>query len=356
MPVNSRRRAATALATAVLAAAALVPAESAHAATAEDGRVLFHDDFRGGFDTTRAWTLLPTPDPGGTSLPAGDGITSTSAAGLHVRPSGTDRVTGQPAFVSTTGQQTAGGGGSDADHIKWLAYENVTSSAGLPGFDVPGTGALTCSATVSATATGVDRQPFGSAAPDPQSDPRLASASLIAADFGSNAIADLAVTNTEIYAVYERLRIPGSTWASYSYVVPVAPRTPRQRNTLQIRYDQGGRRVTWLVDGQTVLSTDRIGHRAFDRSFLVLDHGGTEEDVTVRQSICGLGTGDELDGASADGRGLVQLDSTPGYYYNPRTGAPTPQQFLDPESLPGNRLWGQGITLDAGAVDVRTNG
>ncbi|MFJ2018526.1 DUF6081 family protein [Streptomyces nodosus] len=354
--MNSRRRAATALAAAVLTAAALIPAESAHATAAGGGRVLFHDDFHRGFDTARTWALLPTPGPDGTPLPAGDGITSTSAAGLHVRPSGTDPVTGQPAFVATTGQQAAGGGGSDADHIKWLAYENVTSRAGLPGFDVPATGALTCSATVSATATGVDRQPFGSAVPDPQSDPRLASASLIAADFGTNAIADLAVTNTEIYAVYERLRTPGSTWASYSYVVPVARRTPHKRNTLQIRYDRGGRRVTWLVDGRTVLSTDRIGHRAFDRSFMVLDHGGTEEDVTVRQTVCGLGIGDELDGASADGRGLVKLDSTPGYYYDPRTGAPTPQRFLDPESRPGNRLWGQGITLDVGAVDVRTTG
>ncbi|MFC4031624.1 DUF6081 family protein [Streptomyces polygonati] len=354
--MRDKRRIGVGLAAALLAAVALVPGEQGRAAAEGGTRVLFHDDFRSGFDTVGSWALLPTPGPNGTTLVAGDGVTSTSAGGLYVRPTGTNPSTGRPAFAASTGRQTAGGGGSDADHIKWLAYENRVATTGLPGFDIPATGALNCSATVSATASGVDQQPFGDRVADPQSDPRLASASLIAADFGSSAIADLAVTNTEVYAVYERLRTPGSTWASYSYVIPVARRTPHRRNTLRIRYDQGGSRVTWFVDGRQVLSTDRIGYRAFDRRYMVLDHGGTEEPLAVRETICGLGTGDELDGAGADGRGLVELDSTPGYYYDPRLGEPAPQSFADPASLPGSRLWGQGITLSVGSVDVRTTG
>jgi hypothetical protein len=351
--VRTTTRSAAAAALATLTAFALTPAAEADSSSTSSA-VLFFDDFQSGFDTTNTWSLLATPSPAGT-LPQGDGIVTASSAGLTVTPTGTNPVTGLPAYAATTGQQAAGGGGSDADHIKWLALPARTASSGLPGFDVPATGSLTCSALISAQGLGLDGQPFGAEVADPQSDPRLASASLIAADFGTDAVADIAETNTEIYAVYERLRAPGSTYAAYSFVIPVAPRTPSERDLLQIRYDEGGSRVTWLVNGRQVLSTDQIGTLAFSRSYLVLDHGGSPQRLALKQTVCALGTGDELDGASPDGTGLVQLDSTPGYYYDPRVGQPAPASFLHTDDSQSERLFGQGEILHVCFVSVTRN-
>lgn len=333
-----------------LVGVALAPNAQARVEPTTHARTVFHDNFRSGFDTENTWSLLPVDSPAG-ALPEGDGIITTSRHGLTVVPTGTNPHTGLPAYAATTGQQSAGGGGS-ADHIKWLAFPQDVASSGQPGFDVPDTGALTCTTTMAAIGLGVNEQPFGDLVPSPNSDPRLTSGSMITADFETSAIADFSVTNTRIYAVYERLRQPGTTYAAYSYVIPVARRLPWERDTLQIRYDQGGTRVTWLINGRRVLSTDRIGSRAFDRRYLVIDHGGAEEPVDLRQVTCGIGTGTQMDGAGPDGRGLVRIDSTPGFYFDPSRGEPVPQTFVDEHSLASNRLWGQGEIMSVGRVDI----
>ncbi|MFC7511707.1 DUF6081 family protein [Streptomyces thermocarboxydus] len=127
---------------------------------------------------------------------------------------------------------------------------------------------------------------------------RLASAAMVTADFDSKAIFDFSVVNGKIYAIYERLPEHGATYAAYSYAIPVADRTPGEWATLQVRLDQGGTRVTWKVNGRTVLSTDRIGTRAFDRTYMILDHGGTEERLKLKQLTCGFGLFTVLDAAA----------------------------------------------------------
>jgi hypothetical protein len=310
--------------------------------------VLFHDDFRSGFDTTTKW--LPQSAAG---LPSGDGVPSTSGAGLTVVPTGTNPATGEPAFVATDAQDSPAGG--TADHVKWLAFPQHMAGTGLPGFDIPATGSLTCSITMSGKSYGVDRNPFGAAVTNPHSDVRLAAADMVAADFESNAVFDWSVTDTKIYAIYERLRAPGSSYASYSYAIPIATRTPGELDTYQVRLDKGGTRVTWLLNGKAVLSTDRIGYRVFDRKYMLMDHGGTEEPVKLRQLTCGMGTFTVLDATGQDGKALVKLDATPDFYYSTLDGQPTPQTFVDDKSLAANRLWGQGEVLNVRRVDISTS-
>lgn len=258
-----------------------------------------------------------------------------------------------PAFAATTGQGSTG----TADHLKWVAQPLQTAGT---GFAVPSTGALTCTTDMSATTEGVAQNPFGGAAvPSPQSDPRLANATLITLDPDNATTADFAVANTEIWAIYERLPVPGSTAATYQYLIPVARSAPGQRHTLQVAYSDGGNRVTWLVDGRSVLSTDQIGTLAFGRTYLATDHGGTPGQVTDQNVQCGLALGDDLDAGGPPGdpnrEGLVELDSAPGFYYAPQAGPPTPQAFIDDQSLLGDRLWGQGVTLHDRYFEVSTS-
>ncbi|MGK5533937.1 DUF6081 family protein [Streptomyces sp. URMC 129] len=345
---TKRSRLALGAAALGLLATALTPgAATAGPGAAEEAegrkQVLFRDDYDNGFLTGQGGNWLVTGDE---QWPAGDGVPTTSDGVLTVTPTGTDPATGDPAFARTYEQQPDG---SSLDHMKWLAFPQRFTSTGQLGFDIPDTGSISCEHRLSGETFGTENHPFGDAVTDPRSDLRLAAVGMVSGDVRSNAIADFWVTDSVIYAMYERLPSPGATYASYTYAVPVATRTPGRAHDLEIRYDQGGRRVTWFVDGRQKLQTDRIGTRAFDRRHLMLDHGGTEERLTLDQITCGLAMATILDGAlpgSPGGDGLVALENTPDFYFDPRQGAPVPQTFQDPASLPGNRLWGQGAELN----------
>ncbi|MER6343668.1 DUF6081 family protein [Streptomyces sp. NPDC001595] len=344
--LTAARRGGAALALALLGA--LVPA-GARADEQPAAVAVFTDDFRSGFDTTNDWWQMPVG-----SLPEGDGIATTSASGLKVVPTATDPATGEPAFAHTTGQQSAGGQG-DADHLKWLAWPQRTSSQGFPGFDTPGTGKLACATRMAVRTTGTERHPFGAAVTSPRTDPRLAAGSLVTIDPETNLVFDFFVTDNRVYAFYERLRSPGSTYAAFSYAVPVATIAEGQSVAYEIALSQGGTQVTWKVNGVTVLTVDRIGTLALDRRHLLIDHGGIPQTVAPRQLQCALGTFTLLDGAGADGKGLVRLDSTENAYYKPSVGAPQPQAFHDDRSLSGSRLWGQGAQLRVSSFTVSSS-
>jgi uncharacterized protein DUF6081 len=322
-------------------------------ASASTGEVLFHDDFAAGFDKTDTWLLGKSSTPTA-ELPEGDGVISVDRKGITVVPTGRNPRTGKPAFAATADQQAAGFGGGTGDHLKWVAQPRKSSANGFP---IPDTGAMTCTSKVQVKVDGIDRHPFGRAVADPQSDPRLASATMITVDHATHTVFNFTVTNTEIHAIYERLPVDSGAYAAFHYSIPVAKRTPGRTEKLQIRFDQGGKRVSWLVDGRKVLSTDRIGTRAFDRKYLRIDHGGPEETVVARNVQCGLGTGNLLDGGggvkdSYQG-GLVRLEDSPDFYYSPSAGAPTAQTFLDDASRESNRLFGQGVTLKVNSFDMR---
>jgi hypothetical protein len=304
---------------------------------------------RSGFSATGSgakWVLSPAG-----SLPYGDGTATTSPDGLTVVPTGTNPATGEPAFVYTTGQEQDGGAGQ-ADHLKWYAMARHTSSAGYTGFDtVPGQ-VLTCGTRMAVRTYGTAQQPFGGHVTDPHSDLRLASAGLSVMDPETNIVFDFFFTDTTLYAFYERLPRAGAGYAAFSYALPVASRTPDQREDLAISFDKSAGTVTWRVDGRTVMSVDRIGYRPTDRSHLLLDLGGTEEPVLPRQLSCGMGMFTLLDAAGPDGMGLVRLTDQPDRYVDPRLGPPTGERFADDRSLPAGRLWGQGVRLSADRMVV----
>ncbi|WP_316525714.1 DUF6081 family protein [Kitasatospora brasiliensis] len=138
-------------------------------AAVDGGRVVW-DDFRDGFDHRgdgSRWTLTPCGD----ALPDGDGVVTTTEAGLRVVPTGTNPRTGEPAFVFTTGRESEGGGGG-ADHLKFFALARHTSKAGILGFDAEPGRVLTIDVTMSARTFGTERHPFGAAAADPASLPQ----------------------------------------------------------------------------------------------------------------------------------------------------------------------------------------
>lgn len=296
---------------------------------------MFRDDFRSGFGAGATWLVPPRGH-----LAAGDGVPTCSDTGLTVVPTGVDASSGRPAFVVSYGPDAPEGGGSD--HIKWVALARPPAGT---GFAVPPTGGLTCTATVSAESLGGERHPFGAAVADPQADPRLATAGLVTTDPDSHLVFDILATNRVVFALYERIRVPGTRYASFSYAVPVATRTPDRWHTFRVYVDRAGTRVTWLVDGRPVLGTDRLGYRAFAREHLLLDHGGREEPARVGRLVCGVGMFTMLDGAGPDGRGLVRLDPRPDHYFDVARGQPTPQRFVDDHSAPGSRVWGLGEIL-----------
>ncbi|KOV83058.1 MULTISPECIES: DUF6081 family protein [unclassified Streptomyces] len=319
----------------------------------EDG-LLFHDAFQDGFTTTGPAANWHTQDVAG--VPGGDGIARTSAFGLSVIPTGVNPRTGAPAFVSTTGQQADGGEGT-RDHVKWTALANRTARNGFPGFDVPEDGALECTATLAVSTYGTADHPFGPAVTDPRADPRLGCGAMIAADVETASIFGFFVTATRVYANYERLRLPGTGYAAYTYAVPVADRSPGDLVTLGVTLDRSRGTVRWTVGGREVLVVDRIGRPALDRRHLLLDHAGEPEDLSPRQLVAGVGMFTLLDGAlDADGTALVRIDSAPAHYVHPRSGAPWPQTFLDDRSTAAHRLWGQGVGLTVRDVRVTATG
>ncbi|GAA3007485.1 DUF6081 family protein [Streptomyces fulvorobeus] len=352
----TRRTARRKLAYALVAGAAvtaLLPAtaQSAPKAAESGGTVLFKDGFGTGFSSGENgdWMVL-----GDTEWPDGDAVISTAGGVLDVKPTGVNPRTGHPAYARSVGPQ--GGEGAD-DHIKWIAFPNRYTADGTPGFEVPDTGSISCEHRVAGRTYGTEN-PFGRTVSDPASDIRLASIALITADFESQAIADFSVTNDAVYAIYERLPSATEDYAAYGYAIPVARTAPGEMHDLEVRVDQGGKRVAWYVDGALKLRTDKIGTRAFDRKYMTLDHGGTEEELTLHQISCGMALGSLLDGAkpgAADGKALVRLKDRQDFYYDPRAGEPVEQTFLDPESRVENRLFGQGarMRLDATRVVVR---
>jgi hypothetical protein len=247
------------------------------------GQLLFMDDFAYGFSTGDGgsrWRLRPV---GG--LPAGDGIVTTGPEGLVVVPTATDPTTGQPAFAAEVGAEPLG----DADHLRWAAMANRTSSAGFPGFDAPAEGPLSVTAELGVEGFGLDRHPYGDAVPDPHRDLRIGAGVLVTIDMETGMVCDFIVTDRCVFAVYERLGFPGTEHAAFSYAVPVADRKPGDVHRLTVSYDAASTTARWFLGDDEVLAVDRLGHRVLDPSHLKRDNGRPEVSASPRQLTCGVG-------------------------------------------------------------------
>ncbi|GAB3723954.1 DUF6081 family protein [Nocardiopsis nanhaiensis] len=318
---------------------------------------LVWDDYSNGLDTEGPdadWWLLADGD-----YVADDGIVTTSRGQVEIAASGTHPETGEPAFTNTLAQEEENGGiRGDLDHVKWLSYANHEASTGQMGFDaVPGR-ELSCETTMWGHTTGTEEHPFGDAVVDPQDDLRLASVGLTVHDVETDTLFEFLFTNTQIYVFYERLaanRTEDNNYWSFLYTIPVADREPEDSHRFRISYDRENGKVFWYLDGRRVFEVDRIGESLDPTDdidygdYLMLDHGGVEEEVEPRQLACGMGSFTIVDGAVAqpghDGDGLVKLSTAEDHYFDPVLGEPYQQNFLDEESLEGNRVWGQGATF-----------
>lgn len=319
--------------------------------------VLWDTDFSEGFATSgpgARWYHSATGPYVGD-----DGVVTTGAHGLRVDSGGVGE-NGTPAFVRTLAQERENGQGLPGllDHVKWLAYIQHESSAGLPGFDAPPDGELVFEAQVGGRTYGTEGHPFGEAVTDPEDDLRLASTAVNAFDPETLLVVDFFLTNTRIYAFYERLpfaRRQLGDYASFSYAIPVARRSPHQQHRLALHYDRSAGRVRWVADGDEVFRMERLGHRLASSRHLVLDHGGEETRIAPRQLNGGMGMFSLLDGARPGqaGAALVRLSSAEDFYFAPAVGQPRPQTFLDDKSARAGRLFGQGASLTVARYTVR---
>jgi hypothetical protein len=330
----------------------------AETATEATGYRIVWDDFSGGFATEgpdARWATPPFPPGVGT-----DGVATVAAppvdapgaegGGLRVASAGVNPTTGEPAFAATVGHDHPAGLPGTLDHVKWLVFARHLASSGQPGFDAVDGHELACEAWFSGRTCGTAGHPVGAGVAEPDDDLRLASVGLPFQDPETALTFNFHLTNSGIYAFYERLphhRGELGRYASFLYAVPVARRSPGDEHHLGIAYDRSAGVVRWLVEGEEAFRVDRIGHRLPSSRYAVFDLGGEGEDVAPRQLNFGLGIFAILDGAApghADS-GLVRLAAAPDYYFSPAHGEPTPATFADDASRPESRLFGQGAEL-----------
>lgn len=290
-------------------------------------QVLLRDNFKQGFDLAHTWALLSLG-----SFTANDGVVTTSPSGLHVAPSGTNSVTGQPAFTLS--------GAGDFDHVKWMADTQHLSSNSFPGFDAAPGQALSCTMWGHGRTFGTGAQPFGGAVTDPQSDPRLASYAMNAIDYETGMVFDTWETNGRIYPYYERLNLTGTaTYQAFSSIFPGVPHARDGEDRLKLEYDRSAGVVRWIINGREAARVDKIGFPA-PGATLLINRGGTPQLAAPRQLNCGMALFTLMDGGLPPyGTGLVNLG---GSYQFPTSfaGGPT--------------LFGQGAELQVREFEVQS--
>lgn len=333
----------------ILMTTACSPSTASDTTLASQPEGIYHiiwDDFREGFsvDSPGAKWFYFAAGP----FVGNNGIETTNNQGLQVVAPGVNSETAEPAFTLTLGQEDENGGlPGGLDHVKWLVYANHLASSGYPGFDALPGRVLTCEATASGQTYGTAGHPFNDEIANPNDDLRLAAAAINAIDFESLMVFDFFITNETIYALYERLPFARpllGDYAAFTFNIPIASTKKGQKHHFKISYDKSAGIVRWIVDDEELFSIDRIGHR-IDRSYMTLDHGGIEQDVSPAQLDCGMGMFTLLDAHQPSGTGLVRLSNVADFYFNPELGEPSPETFLDDESLESNRLFGQGASL-----------
>jgi hypothetical protein len=317
-------------------------------------QLMVWDDFTQGFSSGASGSRWFSFNVG--PFVGNDGVVSTSpGGGLTVTAAGRNPSTGQPAFTLTVPQETDSNslpGG--LDHVKWLAYMNHQASTGFPGFDASPERGLTCAMSISGRTFGTQLHPFGRTIHDSHNDLRLAAFGHVMTDFETFMTFSFIFTNNHVYAVYERLPFGWTAqnrYAAFAYAIPVAQRMPNDTHQTKISYERDAGVVRWNLDGKEVFKVSRLGH-TLDRRWMLLEHGGREETVSMRQLDCGMGMFTLLDAAVGPAPGLVRLTRMPDFYYQPSMGVPTPLTFLDESSQTGSRLFGQGAMFHVGSALV----
>lgn len=305
--------------------------------------------------------------------------------GIEIRPANGSSFTLSVPSVPNPGPVPGG----LFDHVKFLAYSLFRLA--------PTNGCELCTTWVgSAAQLQVDTNPFGGFAPYPHTDPRLACSSFASLDPDSLTTFDWIVTDRVIYVIVERLPVSNTTYAAYSYLIPVGKRknhcSPLEDiHTFKTCYNKKKGTMKWVLDGRKVFKITQIGHRlSEDNAFIykkgkklpllnptrfqVAEHGGVNELVSPNGIQTGLALFTLLDWypaqTSLDVRkdeilnsgiyeGLVRLESalyrfdTSFSYYNPLEGGEA--TFFQDSVLAGTqylptipstyRIFGQGAAI-----------
>jgi hypothetical protein len=312
------------------------------------------DNFANGFSVNSPgakWFYFGTG-----SFVGNNGKTSTFHGGMNIWAPGSNPQTGQPAFTKTVEPEHISGLPGGLDHVKWLVYMNHLSSRNVPGFDAQWNHELSCSTSMNGATYGTEYHPFGGNVSNSQKDVRLATYAMNTIDFESYMVFDFMFTNEMVYAIYERLpfgRTASNNYAAFTYAIPVKARSPWTNHHLSISYDQRGGVVRWVIDGVEVFSVSSIGYRLPHPEWMIIDHGGTEQWVTMNQLACGMGMFTMLDGTSSWGSGLVRLSTAPNFYYHPHVNS-WGQWFVDENSSYSSRIFGQGAYFQVGTYSVQS--
>ncbi|MEV5144983.1 DUF6081 family protein [Streptomyces sp. NPDC052727] len=244
---------------------------------------IFREDFTGGLVTEgpgAPWRLRPVD-----GLPGGDGVVRGGPDGLVVVPSAVQQRTRRPAFT----EPKPGPDGAPPLHLRWGAFTTGGTASPRGGYTAALGEVLAVRAELGLRGFGLRSHPYDDVT-EPTADPRLGAGGLISVDLETGVIFDFFLTHSRLYAVYERLALqPDAEFASFTYCVPVADRTPGTLHRLEVGYDAAAGTVHWKADGREVLSVDRIGFRALDARWLRRDNGGREEAVRPRGLSFGLG-------------------------------------------------------------------
>ncbi|GLI59340.1 hypothetical protein VaNZ11_001202, partial [Volvox africanus] len=204
---------------------------------------------------------------------------------------------------------------------------------------------------------------------NPLDDFRLASCAVVMADFVTMMVADMFLTNTGIWALYERLpfaRTDTYDYAAFIYTRRIATRVNSwQVHDLQISYNPTSNTLEWWVDGKLKHSVSRLGMRPSGMRAL-FDLGGAEEVVTPASFSLGFGCFSILDGADPNARaftplattGLLDLNPTAAtgsareVYALPRTWQVDTRSNATAAQDLSWRLFGQGTSLTVSAFKV----
>jgi len=278
-------------------------------------QILFSDTFKNGLDLTHNWAYLSLGP-----FVANGGVATAKPNGLDVKSSGTNPVTGEPAFINVPF------GGGDFDHVKWMADTQHFASTGFPGFDAAPGQQLSFTMQAKGQTFGTQFQPFGSAVTDPQSDLRLASYAMNVIDYETGMVFDTWETNSRIYPYYERLNLTGTaTYQAFSSIFPGVPRNKNAEDTVELQYDRSAGIVRWVINGHVAAQVDKIGFPAPGATMLI-NRGGTPQLAAPRQLNGGMALFTLMDGGglSPSGQGLVNLG---GAYDFPGSFAGGPNIF-----------------------------
>jgi len=244
--------------------------------------------------------------------------------------------------------------GGGLDHVKNLKYAIAAPTLDEESYQ-------RCEYKGRGRTYGTELHPFGpEAVTNDQDDIRLATPGFNTIDFGTFVVADFFLTNTGIWALYERLPFGRqgpdfyNDYFAFTSAKRIGDRSIATKHNLAIEYDRKLGEIRWFVNNNLVMKVDKIGFAGTDPELkLLLDHGGTPEVVDPIGFNCGWGLFTLLDLADPlnpdEDLGLAKIDTTPDWYFYPTN-------FVDEDSEVSSRLFGQGaeIELDRFSIEIKT--